>query len=153
MSIKIKCWGENKPVRGTAHSAGIDLYNNGETVEVWSGRPVEVSTKTAIEIPKGYVGLVFVRSGLGFKGLNLINSCGVIDSDYRGEIKLKFTFTRPSLMKMNRPHEGQHFLTLGRGDRVAQIVIVPYLDLPIEFEDELSDTERGVGGFGSTGKR
>lgn len=143
MKLKIKCWGEHKPKIMTDGSAGIDLYNNGNDVIIdpllskvpwWT-----VETKTAVEIPEGYVGLVFVRSGHGFKGLDLINSCGVIDSDYRGEIGLKFVYHCKAGMMLKA------------GDRVAQLVIVPYFKpTEIEYVDELTETERGANGFGST---
>lgn len=141
MEIKFLCTGEFPPIRATEHSAGIDLYNNGQWEPVPPGSIVTVQTKTHVEIPQGYVGLVYVRSGLGFKGLNLINSCGVIDSDYRGEIGLKFI------------NQGPENIILDYGDRVAQLVIVPYLHGNIKLVDELSETVRGNKGFGSTGRR
>lgn len=147
--MNIKCWGDKKPVRGSEFAAGIDLYNNGDSQTVYSGRgSITIETMTAMEIPIGYVGLVYVRSGLGFKGLNLINSCGVIDADYRGEIKLRFTYNRPEYPADCLTDS----LDVNHGERVAQIVIVPYNHLELNFVDELSETERGEGGFGSTGK-
>ena len=145
MKLNVKCWGEHKPTRGTEHSAGIDLYNNGDEVTAIVGYTTEVKTKTAIEIPKNHVGLVFVRSGLGFKGLDLVNSCGVIDADYRGEIGLKF------VVHEEKQNYGNN-IVLKHGERVAQIVIVPYLAAEMNFVDELGDTERGEKGFGSTGR-
>lgn len=138
--LKVKCDGENKPKTATSGSAGIDLYNNGEDEIISSSGYVTVQTKISVEIPDGYVGLVFVRSGIGFRGLDLINSCGVIDSDYRGEIGLRFI------------NHSQEPILLKRGDRVAQLVIVPYLQSEIELVDNLSTTERGQNGFGSTGR-
>ena len=149
--INIKCWGEFKPTRGTEHSAGIDLYNNGSQVIIYPDTTIEVKTKTSISIPEGYVGLVYVRSGLGFKGLDLVNSCGVIDADYRGEIGLKFIVHRRGVTNYDFERLAQG-IKLDHGERVAQIVIVPYLQASIEFVDELDDTERGANGFGSTGR-
>lgn len=141
MNIKFKCTGDYPPSRGTEHSAGIDICNNGSKNEVVYRKDIiTIETKTHIEIPKGYVGLVYVRSGLGFRGLDLINSCGVIDSDYRGEIGLRFI------------NNGSYPIHITVGERVAQIVIVPYLQGDIKLVDRLSDTERGENGFGSTGK-
>lgn len=140
MKLNVKCTGKHKPKCMTVGSAGIDLYNNGQDVTVHGYGTYEVKTMTAFEIPEGYVGLVFVRSGLGWKGLDLINSCGVIDSDYRGNIGLKF------INHTETPIE------LKNGDRVAQIVIVPYFKATeLNFVEELSETARGANGFGSTG--
>lgn len=86
------------------------------------------------------VGLVIIRSGLGFKGLALINSIGVIDEDYRGDIGVKVI------------NHGQEYIIIRPGDRVAQMVIVPYIQVPIEPVEELEETERGANGFGSTGR-
>lgn len=123
----------------TEGSAGLDLFNNGEDVTIASGDSAIVSTGTFFEIPEGYVGLVFVRSSIGFKyDCTLSNSVGVIDSDYRGEVKVKI-----------KNLSGKEY-TFKRGDRIAQIVILPCINNFIQAE-ELNDTERGAGGFGSTG--
>lgn len=98
-------------------------------------------TGLAFEVPVGHVMLVFSRSGHGFNNdVRLANCVGVIDSDYRGEIKVKLTADPDGLLKV------------ARGDRVAQAMILPVERVEFEWADELSDTERGVGGFGSTGK-
>lgn len=100
-----------------------------------------IGTGIALEIPEGYFGAVFARSGLASKmGLRPANCVGVIDSDYRGEIKVA----------VHNDTDFEQFFN--SGERIAQLVILPYL--PVEFEevDELSDTCRGSGGFGSTGK-
>lgn len=135
--IKVKCWGDHKPRRANAFAAGIDLINNGESVTVVEGEYTNVETKTAMQIPDGYVGLVVVRSGFGFKGLSLINSVGVIDSDYRGEIGVRL------ISHSKDPIEIPH------GERFAQIVIVPCSLAEVEYVDELTETERGESGFGS----
>jgi dUTP pyrophosphatase len=95
----------------------------------------------AMEIPKGFVGLVFPRSSIRKYELALSNSVGVIDSGYRGEIQATFKKTN-----------GLDSLSYKVGDRIAQIMIIPHPDIQFEEADELSDTERGEGGFGSTGK-
>ena len=113
-----------------ATSIGIDEYNN--TV---------YGTGIAIEIPDGYVGLIFPRSSNAKTDLYLTNHVGVIDSGYRGEIMFKFRATRTTFPKEYKV-----------GDRVGQIIILPYPQVAFIETDELSSTERGEGGFGSTGK-
>ena len=104
------------------------------------GTTMKIGTGIAAEIPEGYFGAVFARSGLATKkGLRPANCVGVIDSDYRGEIIVALH---------NDSKEPQ---TIQAYERIAQIVILPYLDVSFEIVDELSDTERGEGGFGSTG--
>lgn len=98
------------------------------------------STGIAVEIPRGYVGLVFPRSSIKNKELSLSNSVGVIDSGYRGDIQ--FTFN-----KLN----GLDSIDYNVGDRIAQLVIIPYPQIEFLEVDELSTTERGDGGFGSSG--
>ncbi len=131
------------PTYGTELSAGADLYallNADVTV-----KPAEtflVHTGIAIEIPEGYAGLVFARSGLASKkGLAPANKVGVIDADYRGEIMVPL---------YNHSSEER---TLSNGERVAQMIIVPFLKVEYNEVDRLSDTERGLGGFGSTGMK
>ena len=145
--MKIKCTGEYKPKVATDGSAGIDLYNNDRDFIILEGETYKINTKTSVEIPQGYVGLVIVRSGLGFKGLDLINSVGVIDSDYRGEVGAK-VILHPN---NNSPMPSTNAIEIRKGERFAQLVIVPYYKANLEFVDELTDTERGDGGFGSTG--
>ena len=128
------------PTYGTEDAAGMDLYAASEA-EIESGKTAMISTGIAAEIPKGYVGLVFARSGLACKqGLAPANKVGVIDADYRGEIKVAL-----------HNHSGET-RSVSKGDRIAQMAIIPYLKVEIEETEELSDTERGAGGFGSTGK-
>ena len=130
------------PAYGSEFAAGADLYavDDGDfTIE--PGQTYPVHTGIAVEIPNGYVGLVFARSGLATKrGLAPANKVGVIDSDYRGEIIVALR------------NESDVPQTVSSGDRVAQMVIVPYLAAEYEEAGELSDTVRGEGGFGSTGK-
>ena len=128
------------PTYGTEDAAGMDLYAASEA-EIVSGKTAMISTGIAAEIPKGYVGLVFARSGLACKqGLAPANKVGVIDADYRGEIKVALH------------NHSEETRSVSKGDRIAQMAIVPYLKVEIEEAEELSDTDRGAGGFGSTGK-
>lgn len=119
--------------------AGLDLrITRGVTLE--PGERATVSTGLAIEVPTGCVGLVFPRSGLSSnKGVTLVNSVGVIDSGYRGEIGA-------CLINL-----GSETVRLRKGDRVCQLVIVPFVPCTLVPTEELSDTERGSSGFGSTG--
>lgn len=132
------------PIRAHKGDAGLDLTVSGISTEVNEGGEVLIiyHTDLAVEIPEGYVGLLFRRSSIAKKNLAMCNAVGVIDSSYRGEITGKFrttVSTVPSLYNI--------------GDRFVQLVIVPYLEAsPIEV-DELSETERGEGGYGSTGEK
>lgn len=127
------------PSRGTEHAAGLDVRaaHNGL---IPPGDILLVKSGFAAEIPPGHVGLVCPRSGLALKrGVTVLNSPGVIDADYRGEF---------CALLIN--HGDRHFEVV-EGDRVAQLVIVPVAMLEPREVDELSDTARGVGGFGHTG--
>ena len=113
-----------------------------EPCTILPGKTVMLPTGLSMEIPEGYVGLIFARSSLGTKrGLAPANKVGVIDSDYRGEVKVALH---------NHSDQPQ---TVEPGERVAQLVIVPFLAAEYEEVQELSDTDRGEGGFGSTGKK
>ena len=106
------------------------------------GETVVIPTGLAVEIPRGYVGLVFGRSGLALKrDLAPANKVGVIDSDYRGELKTALH------------NHGTEPQTVEPGERISQLVLVPYLTAQFTEADSLSDTQRGTGGFGSTGTR
>ena len=131
------------PTYGSEFSAGADLYACEEDpITVGAGKTVFVHTGIAMEIPTGYVGLVFARSGLASKkGLAPANKVGVIDSDYRGEIMVALH---------NHSSEDK---TIDAGERIAQIALVPYLTADFNVVDDLSDTARGAGGFGSTGRK
>ena len=146
MNVRIKKLSEKAivPTYGTPYAAGADLYACiDETIEIKPGETKMVGTGIAMEIPDGYVGLVFARSGLACKkGLAPANKVGVIDSDYRGEIKVAL-----------HNHNGSgDALPVEAGERIAQISIVPYLKAEFELADELEETDRGDKGFGSTGK-
>lgn len=130
------------PTYGSSEAAGADLYAClEESVTIQPGEVFWVPTGIALEVPKGCAGLVYARSSLGAKrGLAPANKVGVIDSDYRGEIRV---------VLLNHSKQPQ---TLEPSERVAQFVITPVLRPVYEEVDELKDTNRGIGGFGSTGK-
>lgn len=137
----IKCTGSYQPSRGTPQSAGIDLVNNlRQPHSMRAGSKLVIHTETYIQIPKGYVGLIFPRSGMGTRGFSIANTVGVIDADYRGEIIVHLQYN------------GEGEVEIRPGDRIAQMVIMPALCWPLYFVDELEETERGEGGFGSTGR-
>lgn len=132
------------PQRATPGSAGMDLVACiEEPVLLPAGGRAMIPTGLAMAIPTAeWVGLVYARSGLAVRhGITLSNSVGVIDSDYRGEIRVGLC------------NLGQEPYTIQPGERIAQLVITPVLLPPVEEADELDNTERGTGGFGSTGKR
>ena len=141
MKVRIKKLSENAviPTYAKDGDAGMDLV----ATRIISNTTFDVSygTDLAMEIPNGFVGLVFPRSSIRKYELILSNSVGVIDSGYRGEIQATF-----------KKENGLDSLSYKVGDRIAQIMIIPHP--PIEFKevDDLSETERGDGGFGSTGK-
>lgn len=145
--IKMMYKGElEPPKKQTKESAGLDLFNNENSeVIIYPNESAVISTGVCVEIPKGFVGLVFARSSLGFKyDCTLANSVGVIDSDYRGEIKVKIT---------NHSAKGfEGIKSIEYGERVAQLVILPICNEEYELVGSLSETERGEDGFGSTGK-
>ena len=130
------------PTYGSCEAAGADLYAClEEAVTIQPGEVFWVPTGIALEVPKGCAGLVYARSSMGAKrGLAPANKVGVVDSDYRGEIRV---------VLLNHSKQPQ---TLEPGERVAQFVITPVLQPVYEEVDELTDTNRGEGGFGSTGK-
>ena len=145
MKINIKKLNENAtvPTYGSPFSAGADLYACEENdVVIAAGETKLVHTGIALEIPEGLVGLIYARSGLASKrGLAPANKVGVIDSDYRGEIMVALH------------NHGLSDQTVAVGERIAQIVFTPYVSADFDLVDELSDTVRGEGGFGSTGRK
>ena len=131
------------PTYGSAGAAGADLYAliEGDPVVINPGETVMIHTGLAMAIPEGYVGLNFARSGLASKrGLTPANKVGVIDSDYRGELMVALH------------NHGKVPQTVENGDRIAQFLIMPVITADFVETDTLDDTERGAGGFGSTGK-
>lgn len=130
------------PTYGSAEAAGADLYACLEgPVTIQPGETAWIPTGIALEVPKGCAGLIYARSSMGVKrGLAPANKVGVIDSDYRGEIRVVLL------------NHGKMPQTVAHGERVAQFLITPVLTPTYEEVSELSDTDRGSGGFGSTGK-
>jgi dUTP pyrophosphatase len=145
MKVAIKKLDEKAivPSYGSEYAAGADLYAclSGDLV-IPPHKTVLIPTGIAIELPLGYAGLIYARSGLATKkGLAPANKVGVVDCDYRGEVKVALH---------NHSEEGQ---TVCAGERIAQLVITPYLTAEFSVGEELSQTERGAGGFGSTGSK
>lgn len=130
------------PTYGTAYSAGADLYAClDESVTIEPGKTVMIPTGLSMELPVGFVGLIYARSSMGVKrGLAPANKVGVIDSDYRGEFMVALH------------NHGEFSQTVENGERIAQLVITPVFTPGFTEVEELSDTARGTGGFGSTGK-
>ena len=132
------------PTRGSVSAAGYDMYACGidEPIDIAPGSCAKIKTGVIMEIPEGYFGAIYARSGMATKqGLRPANCVGVVDSDYRGEIMV-FLHNDSSFVR-----------TIENGERIAQIVITPYLNVEFNEVDVLSDTARGEGGFGSTGVR
>ena len=131
------------PTYGSEYAAGADLYACiDEPVTIMPQETAFIGTGIAMEIPMGYAGLVYARSGLSCKqGLAPANKVGVVDADYRGEITVAL---------YNHSNEEK---TVESGDRIAQMVVTPFLHVDFNEVKQLSDTVRGVGGFGSTGTK
>lgn len=171
MEVKIKKLCETAVIPSYAKpgDAGMDLVATSKVFDKYGN--VEYGTGLAMEIPEGYVGLLFPRSSISKQDLSLANAVGVIDSGYRGEIKFKF---KPTLSYMkfedaDNPHgiyeDSNTFDYIGIagdidcvnastykvGDRIGQIIILPYPKISFKEVDKLSSTERGDGGFGHTG--
>ena len=144
MEIRIKKLTQTAqiPMRGSEYAAGYDLYADiQENVCVAPHTSVKIPTGLALEIPEGYFGAVYARSGLACKeSLRPANCVGVIDADYRG----------PVMVVLHNDSEQAREIT--PGERVAQLVIMPFLPVVFKEMDDLSQTTRGEGGFGSTGK-
>ena len=144
MKIEIKKLRENAkiPSRGSRYAAGYDLYACIEkSVEIMPHTTEKIGTGLSIAVPDGYFGAIFARSGLAAKeGIRPANCVGVADSDYRGE----YIVALHNDTDMPRTIEPQ--------ERIAQLVIMPFLEADFEEVENLSETDRGAGGFGSTGK-
>lgn len=144
MKIQIKKLNENAtiPTRGSDRAAGYDLYACLDAdITIGAGETVKIGTGLSIAVPEGYFGAIFARSGLAAKeGLRPANCVGVADSDYRGEY----------IVALHNDSAVSRVVT--PGERIAQLVIMPYLSVEFEEADALDETERGAGGFGSTGK-
>ena len=127
------------PTKATKGAAAYDLYAN-ENAFIPVGEIVSIGTGISMEIPEGWKGEVYSRSGLSYKGVVVANSPGKIDSDYRGEITVLLHNVRQREM-----------VGIKAGDRIAQFEINPVYDIEFEEASQLTESERGVGGFGSTG--
>lgn len=140
--VKVLREGAKLPAYGSAEAAGADLYACLDAaVTIEPGKTVFIPTGIAMEVPKGCAGLVYARSGLACKrGLAPANKVGVIDSDYRGEITVVLH------------NHGSVPQTIENGERIAQLLITPVFTPQYQLAEALSDSTRGTGGFGSTGK-
>lgn len=138
--VKVKSGLVTLPRQSSAGAAGYDIFAASEAVIPPRGAAV-ISTGLHVQIPPHTVLLVYSRSGHGFNhGIRLANCTGVIDSDYRGEILVKLQ------------NDTDELFHVGVGDKVAQAVLMPFFRMGFETVDELDETDRGTGGFGSTGK-
>ncbi|MCR5669664.1 MAG: dUTP diphosphatase [Butyrivibrio sp.] len=147
MEIKIKKLHKDAklPTRGSEYAAGYDLYaiapDDTDFIVIHAHETVKVDTGLAVEIPEGYFGAIYARSGLATKqGLRPANCCGIIDSDYRGPVIVALHNDTDDIKRVKN------------GERIAQLIIQPFLPVNFVETDALTDTERGEGGFGSTGK-
>ncbi len=145
MDIKIKKLKENAiiPTRGSKFAAGYDLYAclDCDSLTIEPHKSAKIGTGIAAALPTGYFGAIFARSGLATKqSLRPANCVGVVDSDYRGEY-IVFIHNDSSEVK-----------TINNGERIAQLVVMPFMEVSFTETDVLDETERGEGGFGSTGK-
>lgn len=140
MKIRMKQLYHNAqlPQYANPGDAGLDLFAYQHTA---NEKYIEYTTGIAVEIPPGYVGLLCARSSISNRPLFLCNGVGILDSEYRGEIAVRFKRT-----------DGHRDDIYQCGEKIAQLIIVPHITAEIEWVDSLSDTQRGVGGFGSTGK-
>ena len=145
MKVNIKKLDENAVIPQYAHvgDAGMDVV---ATSVCRTNDYIEYGTGLAFEVPEGYVMLIFPRSSNSKKDLLLANAVGVLDSTYRGELKLRFKQIVPVVLS------GEPRKEYAVGDKVGQIMIIPYPTVEFNEVDELSETQRGAGGFGSTGK-
>lgn len=142
MKLNFKKLSDNAtiPTRGSKEAAGYDLYSAGD-YDIAPHGTVKISTDIAISIPEGYFGGIFARSGLATKkGLRPANCVGVIDSDYRGNIIVALH------------NDTGDFQLVDKGERIAQLIIMPYETVEWNEVEDLDETDRGEGGFGSTGE-
>lgn len=142
--INVKKTDENAklPTRGSEYAAGYDLYAHMDVDEllIQPGETVKIGTGISVEIPVGYFGGIFARSGIAAKkGLRPANCTGIVDSDYTGEVIVALH------------NDSNDFQTVTNGERIAQLVIIPFLSAEFTEVDELDETDRGGNGFGSTG--
>jgi dUTP pyrophosphatase len=145
MNIKYKVLNElaKVPTRGSEYAAGYDLYAaTDEPMNILAHTTQLVKTGLAFELPDGYFGAIFARSGLASKkGLRPANCVGVVDSDYRGEVMVALH------------NDTDNDVAIDANERIAQLVLIPYVNMTFEEAEELDATTRGEGGFGSTGSK
>lgn len=145
MNIKYKVLNElaKEPTRGSEYAAGYDLYAaTDREISLFPHTTQLIGTGLAFELPDGYFGAVYARSGLASKkGLRPANCVGVVDSDYRGEVMVALH------------NDSDRIMTIDAGERIAQLVLMPYVNMTFEQVEELNTTNRGEGGFGSTGNK
>ena len=145
MNIKYKVLNElaKEPTRGSEYAAGYDLYAaTDREISLFPHTTQLIGTGLAFELPDGYFGAVYARSGLASKkGLRPANCVGVVDSDYRGEVMVALH------------NDSDHIMAIDAGERIAQLVLMPYVNMTFEQVEELNTTNRGEGGFGSTGNK
>lgn len=145
MNIKIKKLNDNAtmPTKGSKYAAGYDLYAaNTEMITIYPHETVKVGTGLAMELPHGYFGAIFARSGLAAKsGLRPANCVGICDEDYRGEY----------IVAIHNDTELPRVIDIK--ERIAQLVLLPYHNMYFNEVEELNDTDRGKCGFGSTGTK
>lgn len=144
IKVKVKKLNNNAklPTRGSVQAAGYDLYAclDSDTIALKPHETVKIGTGLSIEVPEGYFGGIFARSGIATnKGLRPANCVGIADSDYRGEYIITLH------------NDSDIVQTIAQNERIAQLVILPFLSVAFEEVRDLSDTKRGDGGFGSTG--
>lgn len=166
MKIKFKKLSEDAttPTRGSSYAAGWDLYST-HSAEIKGGTTELIHTGIAVEIPEGYFGAIYARSGLATKhGLAPANCVGIIDSDYRGEVivalhnnnspaKLEQIQVTEDAYKTGLQYNFSNVKEISKGERIAQLIIQKFEAISLIEVEELSDTDRGEGGFGSTGTK
>lgn len=144
MEINIKLLNENAkvPTRGSEYAAGYDLYAATDyDIEIAPHSTVKIGTGISVELPNGTFGAIFARSGLATKkGLRPANCVGVCDSDYRGEY----------IVPMH--NDTDEVMTIASGERIAQLIVMPFVGIEFNIVDELTETTRSTNGFGSTGQ-
>jgi dUTP pyrophosphatase len=145
MKVKIKKLVENAviPAYSKPGDAGMDLT---ATEVEYTNEYISYKTGLSFEIPKGYVGLLFPRSSNCKKDLILCNSVGILDSGFRGQVEFRYKYVGITPLYASMQHDNIYFV----GERIGQIIIIPYPTIEFEEVQELSETERGNGGFGST---
>ena len=139
MKVKLVNEYAQLPTRGSNDAAGLDLYSQFH-IKVPADSQKKIPLGVAVEIPKGCMGLLVPRSSMSKTPLRCANSVGIIDADYRGELSVAYE------------NVSCNDYTIFRGDRIAQLIILPIVMADVVEVDELSETERGAGGYGSTGK-